>query len=127
MKKKSFEQIRFHQGDVIGRSIASIPAEAKKVSNKPIAYGEHSGHQHVLTGDVEMFEMPDGRLIAAVGSDGARLQHIHESKMTTKAWNETKEIEIADHKSHLLPEGIFEFYIQNAYNPYSKIMEKVID
>jgi hypothetical protein len=124
MKKK--ELLKGHQGDVQFQQIEKIPAGAKKVSNKPIAYGEHSGHQHILTGDVEMFEV-DGKLIAAVGSDGARLQHIHESKMTEKAWNSTKEIEKADHASHLLPPGNYEFYIQNAYNPYSKLMEQVID
>ncbi len=114
------------QGDVQFKQIETLPKEAKKVSNKPIAYGEHSGHQHILTGDVEMFEV-DGKMIAVVGSDGARLQHIHESKMTTTAWTSTKEIEKADHNSHLLEKGIYEFYIQNAFNPYSKLMEKVID
>lgn len=118
--------IRFHQGDVIGCSIASIPAKAKKITNKPIALGEHSGHMHVVTGDVEMFEI-DGRIIAAVGSDGARLQHVHESNFTSKCWTSTEEIAIADHKSHFLPAGNYEFWIQNSYNPYTKLMEKVID
>src|SRR6476659_3462975 len=99
------KQLKGHQGDVQFRQINFLPKNAKQIENKPIAYGEHSGHQHVLTGEVQMFEV-DGKLIAAVGSDGARLQHIHESKMTEKAWTETKEIEKADHNSHLLPEGI---------------------
>lgn len=124
--KQQNNVIKFHQGDVIGCSIKSIPASAKKVENKPIALGEHSGHMHILTGDVEMFEV-DGRIIAAVGSDGARLQHIHESNFNSKLWKNTEEIKVADHNSHLLPEGVYEFWIQNAYNPYSKIMEKVID
>lgn len=118
--------LKGHQGDVQFKSIASVPAGAKKVSNRPIAYGEHSGHQHVLTGDVEMFEF-EGRLIASVGADGARLQHCHESNFTSACWTSTKEVQKADHESHLLPEGIYDFYIQNAYNPYSKLMEKVID
>ncbi len=119
-------KIKFHQGDVIGVSIESIPSTAKKVSNRPIAYGEHSRHQHVLTGDVEMFEL-EGRLIAAVAAGGARLQHVHESNFTSENWTTTREITKADHHSHLLPPGNYEFYIQNAYNPYSKLMEKVID
>lgn len=118
--------LKGHQGDVQFKQVEKLPAGAKKVENRPIAYGEHSGHQHVLTGDVEMFEV-DGKLIAAVGGDGARLQHIHESKMTTTAWVSTRELEKADHNSHLLEEGIYEFYIQNAYNPYTKLMEQVID
>lgn len=119
-------KIKGHQGDVQFKAIESIPSSAKKISNRPIAYGEHSGHQHVLTGDVQMFEYED-RMIAAVGSDGARLQHCHESNFRAECWNSTQEIAVADHKSYLLPPGNYEFYIQNAYNPYSKIMEKVID
>jgi hypothetical protein len=119
-------QIRGHQGDVIFRSINSLPKEAKKIKHTPIALGEHSGHMHIVTGDVELFEF-EGRIISVVGKDGARLQHIHESNLTEKAWVSSNEISKADHNSHLLPEGIFEFYIQNSYNPYSKLMERVID
>lgn len=118
--------IKGHQGDVQFQQITAIPANAIKIANRPIAYGEHSGHQHVLTGDVEMLEH-EGRMIAVVGGDGARLQHCHESNFTDKCWTTTEEIPVADHASHLLPEGTYEFYIQNSYNPYSKIMEKVID
>lgn len=120
------KKIKGHQGDVQFSTIDKIPATAVKVSNRPIAYGEHSGHQHVLTGDVEMFEF-EGRLIAAVGGDGARLQHCHESNFTDRCWTTTEEITVADHASHLLPPGNYEFYIQNSFNPYKQIMEKVID
>lgn len=120
------DNLRGHQGDVQFVAVESIPGAAKKVANKPIALGEHSGHMHVLTGDVEMFEF-EGRIICAVGSDGARLQHVHESNFSNECYESTKELPIADHGSHLLPAGNYEFYIQNSYNPYSKLMEKVID
>lgn len=118
--------IKGHQGDVQFARIIEMPKGAIKITNKPIALGEHSGHMHILTGDVQMFEF-EGRLIAAVGSDGARLQHIHESNLTDKAWLSPDELKIADHNSHLLPAGTYEFWIQNAYNPYTKLMEQVID
>ena len=121
MKK---QLLQGHQGDVQFRQVSKIPSNAIKIQNKPIALGEHSGHMHIITGDVEMFEA-DGKIICAVGS--ARLQHIHESRLSEKAWESTVEIEKADHNSHLLPEGIYEFWIQNTYNPYSKLMERVID
>lgn len=124
MKKTNL--LQGHQGDVQFKQIKNLPANVKKIANKPIALGEHSGHMHILTGDVELFEV-EGKIIAAVGADGARLQHIHESKLTPQAWTKTQEIEKADHNSHLLPEGVFEFWIQNSYNPYSKLMEQVID
>lgn len=118
--------LKGHQGDVQFATIPKIPANAKQIINKPIALGEHSGHMHVLTGDVQLFEV-DGRIIAAVGSDGARLQHVHESNFSEQCWTTTKEIKKADHNSHLLPEGNYEFFIQNAYNPFAKHFEKVID
>lgn len=123
MKKNS---IKGHQGDVQFRAIEKVPVNAVKIEHKPLALGEQSGHMHVLTGDVQLFEV-DGKIIAAVGGDGACLQHVHESNFTAKAWTQTKELPIADHKAHLLPEGIYEFWIQNAYNPYSKLMEAVAD
>ncbi|MBV7534078.1 hypothetical protein [Chitinophaga sp. sic0106] len=118
--------LRGHQGDVQFASIQSIPSSAKRVLNKPIALGEHSGHMHVITGDVEMLEA-EGRIICVVGPDGARIQHVHESNFSEKDYESSKELPQADHGSHLLPEGTYEFYIQNSYNPYSKLMERVID
>lgn len=118
--------LQFHQGDVQGRAISKLPDGAKKIDNKPIALGEHSGHMHVLTGHVELFEH-EGKIFAAVGSDGARLQHVHESNFSAPCWVTTEELPVADHGSHLLEEGVYEFHIQNAYNPYSKLMEQVID
>jgi len=120
------KSIKGHQGDVQFSSIENLPKGATKVANRPLAYGEHSGHQHVLTGDVQLFEF-EGRVFAAVGMDGARLQHCHESNFTDKCWKTTEEIPVADHASHLLPEGTYEFFIQNAFNPYSKLMEKAQD
>ncbi len=118
--------IKGHQGDVQFRSLKNLPEGATKIESKPIALREHSGHMHVLTGDVQHFEL-NGKLYAAVGGDGARLQHVHESNFTAKCWQTTEELPVADHKSHPLPEGVYEFFIQNSYNPYAKLMEKVID
>ena len=120
------KKIKGHQGDVQFTTIESIPEKAVKIEHKPLALGEHSGHMHVLTGDVQLFEL-DGRIIAAVGGDGARLQHVHESDFSDNFWKSTKEIKKADHLSHLLPEGNYEFWIQNAYNPFAKVFEKVLD
>ena len=121
--------LKGHQGDVQFRQIATIPSTAKQVKNQPVAYGEHSGHQHCLTGDVALFMAEDGTFFAAVGSDGATLQHIHESSIFNNeiAWNSTKELPIADHAPLHIPSGNYEIWIQNSYNPYSRLMEKVID
>lgn len=122
-----FTEIKFHQGDVQGKSIAELPAGAKPIAKKALALGEHSGHMHILTGpDVQLFEHK-GKVFAAVGGDGASLQHIHESRLTEPAWKSTQTLEKADHPAHMLPPGIYEFHIQNAFNPFKKAMEQVID
>ena len=46
------ENIRFHQGDVIGASIDAIPASAIMVKNRPLAISDRTKHAHVLTGNV---------------------------------------------------------------------------
>lgn len=123
MKKTT---IKFHQGDVQGKSIYSIPKAAVKISQKPIALGEHSGHCHILTGDVELFEH-DGKIFAAVGEDGATLQHVHETNFKGD-YKTTKVLPKADHHPiKLAPNQNYEFGIHKKYNPFSKIFEKVID
>lgn len=116
--------IKGHQGDVQFR-LTNLPKGAKKINHKPIALGEHSGHMHVITGDVELFEF-EGVIYAAVGGDGASLQHTHENYFNGD-YTTQKELQKADHKPHKLEQGVYQFFIQNAYNPFSKVFEKVID
>lgn len=121
------KKIKGHQGDVQFAQVSQLPKGAKKIEQKPLALGERSGHMHVLTGpNVELFEF-EGKIFTCVGSDGARLQHVHDSNFKPSCYLSTQELPIADHASHLLPEGVYEFHIQNAFNPYSKMMEQVID
>ena len=118
--------IRGHQGDVQFKMINNLPSNAIKVANKPLAYGEVSGHIHVLTGDVELFEI-SGITYAVVGNDGARMQHMMENDLTQRCMTEVKELPIADHKSILFPPGTYEIGIQKQYNPYEKVFERVSD
>ena len=57
------ENIRFHQGDVIGASIDAIPASAIMVKNRPLAISDRTKHAHVLTGNVERYEVDKGSFI----------------------------------------------------------------
>ncbi len=124
-------KIRGHQGDVQFTTIEKLPNGCEEVRNKPLALGEVHGHAHVLTGDVKRFEKKDNGLIRVfyqVYSGGAVLQHTNISLMTSEEKYKTTEVlPVADHKPHILEPGIYEFCIQNEYNPYSKLMEKVID
>ena len=118
---------RGHQGDVQLCTVSTLPTDATPIQSRPLALGERSGHQHVLTGDYQLFEFK-GEVYAAIGSDGAILQHVHENNFKGKAWATKELLPIADHKPiTLTPNQVVRFSIQRAYNPYSKLMEAVID
>ena len=123
MKKREF----LHQGDVQILGVDSIPSDAKRIEKKPIALGELSGHEHVITGDYELFEdEKTGFIFAAVGSDGASLQHIHESNFTS--FDTKISLAPAEHKEITLkPNKTYKFGIHKKFNPFKKIFEKVLD
>lgn len=121
MKKSEF----LHQGDVQMREV-EIPSNVKKIEKSPVAYGEHSGHQHIITGDYELFEDDNNNIFAQIGSDGATLQHIHESNF--KSFDKNDTIPVADHKPVVLsPNTSYKIGIHKKFNPFSKTFEKVID
>lgn len=106
------------QGDVALRPIGKIeiPETAEKSTDKVLAWGEVSGHAHVVTGDAEVFRV-NGKMIVCVGSDGARLEHM---KFATRAK--------ADHGPiTLAPNQTYEVLLQNEYNPFAKALERVVD
>lgn len=119
------KDLKFHQGDVIGKMIESIPENAIPVSNYPIALGS-SNHAHALTGNVQRFEL-GSRILYRVEGNNAILQHTNASNLDEKTWLADYPLPVQDHGYIELENGCYEFWIQKAYNPYKKIMEKVID
>lgn len=68
------------QGDVMLVPQA-VPSDAKRIDNRPLAYGEKTGHHHSLVADevklenaVEMFEK-DGQIYVRIGAEGVALVH----------------------------------------------------
>lgn len=118
--------MKIMQGDVIAQTVKKLPEGAVKTENKPIALGEIHGHAHVVTGDAERYEL-NGRVFFLVKTI-AMLQHINIAVMENRAnWKATEALPVADHRPHTLQAGIYEFCIQNEYNPYKKIFEQVKD
>lgn len=118
---------KFHGGDVQGKQISELPENVVKINYTPIAYGETSGHCHILTGDVELYEL-NGKKFAVVGSDGAYHNHVNESKITPDIWNRNANISDADHtKDCWIAPGVYQLGIHKKYNPFAKIWEKVKD
>jgi hypothetical protein len=105
----------------------SVPTGAKKISHKPLALGEKSGHQHIVTGDVELFEDEMSNIYVVVGPKGALLQHVHESNFNGDYTNNNV-ISRADHKPVVLkPNTTYKSGIHKRYNPLAKHWESVKD
>ena len=115
------EKQAFHGGDVQGYLIDQLPSGARKlerVEDLIIARGETSGHCHVLTGDVELFEL-NGQIFAVVGKDGAYHQHIQEKSVTMKTFKVNKNISDCDHtKECKIEAGIYAIGIDRQYDPH---------
>lgn len=96
----------------------------KQLTNKQreqriLARGEHSGHCHVVTGDVSFDSQ--GRLV--VGDDSnAVLRHLLE-----KEWMEGKEVWTGEHKDIKLATGVYEYVPQMVFDPLSKRIESSKD
>lgn len=116
---------KFHQGDVQAVE-TTLPKNCKPIQKKPIAFGEKHGHQHIITGDYEMYEDEKSNIYVTVGINGAVLQHIHQSNFVGFDSMEVKP-KADHHPIQLKPNSTWCFGIHKKYNPFSKIWEKVID
>ena len=123
-------QQSFHGGDVQGYLIAKLPKGAQKVTDiksKIIARGETSGHCHILTGDVELFQL-NGQLFAVVGKDGAYHQHYKESNVKEETFKINKNISDCDHtKECRISEGTYALGIDRQYDPHEGVWTKNLD
>ena len=62
------------QGDVPVIQIDSIPTGGQVSANRIVAYGESTGHDHRIVGDVVCYEYTD-KWVFAIGENGAELVH----------------------------------------------------
>ena len=125
------------QGDVQFKAIGALPAGVKPVGAKPLAYGETSGHAHLLTGDWELFEAEDGsKTFAKIGPKGALLQHCHLDRFDGN-YLTFNEIGGGDHVTEvggrkvnfveLRPNQVIEIGIHKKYSAFSETWQKVVD
>lgn len=84
-----------------------------------LARGEHSGHCHVITGNIE-FDI-QGRIV--VGDDSnAVLKHLLEDE-----WMQGKEVWTGEHTDIKLASGTYEFIPQLVFDPLTKRIESAKD
>lgn len=124
------KQQAFHGGDVQGYLIDAIPEGVKKIINKDakiLAHGETSGHCHILTGDVQLFEL-DGQIFAVVGKDGAYHQHIKETDVTDEVFVVNRNISNCDHtKDCRIQPGNYAIGIDRQFDPHEELWVKNLD
>ena len=92
----------YRQGDVLIVRVESLPADAFPVvtgeDRVVVAYGEATGHAHVLASDdVDLFQHRREQFVR-VGSGGAELVH-------------------DEHETVPLPEGDYRIVLQREYTP----------
>lgn len=119
-------QFAFHQGDVQGYSLDSVPENARPVKKQFIAKSEKSGHAHALCGDYEMYEVENGHVVK-VGSDGATLNHTGVQNLTEEYWDKNEALQVADHNPTSIPQGIYFIGIQRKADPFAGVFKRVID
>ena len=95
--------------------------ETKERLNRIIARGEHSNHCHVVVGNATI-EREDDKTIVNVEDGGAVMRHLLESD-----WMSGKEVWTEEHHDIELEKGTYEFIQQTEYDPFEKIIRKVID
>ena len=66
----------FVQGDVIGHYVKSIPEGAKVTKERIVAYGESTGHHHIVQGVREVYEVKEGFYFVVAPEENATLVHI---------------------------------------------------
>lgn len=124
------EKQSFHGGDVQGYAIDKLPQGAKKITSvggRIIARGEISGHCHILTGDVELFEL-NGQVFACVGKDGAYHQHIKEAEVREETFRVNKNISNCDHtKDCRVEPGIYALGLDRQYDPHEELWVANLD
>ena len=110
-----------HGGDVQAYKIESLPKGATPITDilkKIIARGETSGHAHILTGDVELFEH-NGQVFAVVGKDGAYHQHYKEANIKEETFKINRNISDCDHtKECRFEPGVYAIGIDRQYDPH---------
>lgn len=113
-----------HQGDTQWFSVDSIPADAKKVEKQFIAASERTGNVHALTGSYEMYEIEGGHVIECLGE--CVLNHTSKDSLAGN-WDRAVELPVRDHRSSVIPKGIYFVGIQQRFDPLAGLKKRVID
>lgn len=109
-----YEQMR--QGDVLIERVEVIPPGLTTTQNRIAALGETSGHGHVIDGDVDVYETPEGLYVDVKTADAAVRHLLVDSGVWTR-----------EHVEIPIEPGIYFISRQSERNPYQNAMRFVAD
>lgn len=87
---KTLNKLGGFQGDVSIVQLDKLPDDAKPTDKRTVAYGEATGHNHTIVGQVEGYEVAEGLVFVVKEDSPAEIQHIgndHDTiQMTPGIW-----------------------------------------
>ena len=93
-------------GDLILKRIDEIPTQAKQTDNMTLALGEATGHHHTLEGKCQVFQSGETKFVKA------------ESETVLKH---------QEHNTVDIENGLYKVDIEEEYDPFEKIIQRVRD
>jgi hypothetical protein len=69
-------KLGFFQGDVVGQYISKLPKDVKPTKERIVAYGETTGHHHIVEGVQTAYENSTGFYFVVAPEETAVLTHI---------------------------------------------------
>lgn len=67
------------QGDILLRVVDEIEGKPIGTGRRILAYGEKTGHSHVLDGDVSYYENGDGQILCSVNGSAELVHQEHKN------------------------------------------------
>ena len=117
-KTVDIREVEVVQGDVYAYKVKELPKNVKKMERTElgyvIAYGEASGHSHVIEDDTDMFISNDG-VMYLKNEKPITLKHV-------KGGTPTKE-----HNPVIFEPDIWGIEIVEEYDPFEQEVRKVLD
>lgn len=113
---------KFVHGDVIIKSINSLPKDLKPYRHNAVQYGEIQNHSHAVTGDFKIhFTLEDftqGTKLDDIRFNGTKYLEVGEGGAT---------ISHEEHHTIQLPPGIYKCFTVREFDHFSKLIRKVAD
>lgn len=107
-KQQGSDLFIVRQGDVLIREVKTVPASAKRLNRKELAFGEVTGHSHAIA-DMDaayLLENGDDLFMVVTADGGVEIRH-------------------EEHAPHVVPPGNYQIVQQEETTFWGK--QKVID